>query len=119
MFLYDNHSIKNIMTRLTEDQIESIRSDILLDLLKRRKIGNSHTSFDNIQKGFPSDQRRDVKSIAEDLLNERFLIPKPTGYGREVSINPSRISEILEMPLINQACNDDPFLEQRIKKYLK
>lgn len=106
------------MGRLSEDQIESIRCDILIDLLKRRKIGKSHTSFDNIQKGFPSNLRKDVKSIAGDLINEDFLNHKPTGYGEEVSINSSRILQILEMPKIVKACNDDPFLEKRIRKYL-
>lgn len=105
------------MIKLNGDEIERIKCDILLDLLKKRKIGKSHTSFDNIQKGFPKNQRKSVKSIAQDLLTEGFLISKATGYGTEVSINPTKISEIIEMRLIVNACNDDPFLKKRIKKF--
>lgn len=103
---------------VTEEEIEDIRAGILLDLLKRRKIGKSHTSEDNITKGFPKSQKGIVKQVRDDLINEDFLSCKPTGYGRECSINPKKIKEIMNMPKIKETFKNDPFLQKRIMVYL-
>ena len=58
------------------------------------KWGNSHTSFDNLPKGFPTHLRGDVKDIAKKLIKEKLLLSKPTSYGLEVSLNPKKKKEV-------------------------
>ncbi len=53
-----------------------------------------HTSFDNIPKGAPMHLRGKIKEAAKQLIKEGLLIPKPTGYGLEVSLNFQRKEEI-------------------------
>lgn len=104
---------------VTEDEIESIKADILLDLLKRGIIGKKHTSEDNIIKSFPKSQRGIVKTVRDDLKKKNILMCKPTGYGKEFSINPKAITKIMDMPKIKDNVKKDIFLEQRIKRYLR
>ncbi len=56
-----------------------------------------HTSFDNIPKGAPQHMRGRIKAVAEKLVGENYLIEKPTGYGREVSLNFERKNEIFDI----------------------
>lgn len=53
-----------------------------------------HTSFDNIPKGAPKHLRGKIKDAAEQLIKDGLLIPKPTSYGMEVSLNFDRKKEI-------------------------
>jgi hypothetical protein len=64
-----------------------IASAVVRKLAYMGKWGASHTSFDNLPKGFPSHIRGDVKHVAEKLIKQHILLAKPTSYGREVSLN--------------------------------
>lgn len=67
----------------------------ILDKLSRHGIwGARHTSFDNVPKGTPAHLRGKIKEVAEDLIKQGLIIPKPTGYGLEISLNFSRKEEI-------------------------
>jgi len=93
---------------------EELLSDIFLNLARINKWGKSHTSFDNIVKGFPKHIRGEVKkagkyamkkgyllndesSDSSFITNLRFEISKPTGYGKEVSLNPDKAEDIKEL----------------------
>jgi len=76
---------------------EEIRKSLLRKLVYLRKWGGSHTSFDNLPKGFPSHLRGEVKDIAKELIKKEFLLSKPTSYGIEVSLNPDKKKEIEEL----------------------
>jgi hypothetical protein len=39
----------------------------------------------------------DVKKALKNLIREGYVIPKTTGYGLEVSLNPRRIAEIRKL----------------------
>lgn len=67
---------------------------LLRKLFYLGKWGGSHTSIDNLPKGFPKHLRGEVKSIAQDLIKKNLLLAKPTSYGIEVSLNPERKKEI-------------------------
>jgi hypothetical protein len=67
---------------------------ILEKLYKLRYIGGRHTSEDNVIKGFPKHARGDIKKALKLLVREGYIIPKPTSYGLEVSLNPRTIGEI-------------------------
>ncbi len=83
-----------------------ILSDILFNLARLNKWGKSHTSFDNLTKGFPKHIRGDVKEIAKYAMKEGYLLSKPTSYGLEVSLNPDKSMEIKE---IIKKCHTNTF----------
>lgn len=76
---------------------EVIKKALLRKLFYMGKWGNSHTSFDNLPKGFPTHLRGDIKDIAKKLIKENLLLSKPTHYGLEVSLNPKKKKEIEEL----------------------
>ena len=82
---------------------EEIKGKILHKLTRLGKFKHSHTSIDNLPKGFPPDIRKRVKDMAKELKKERILFNKPTSYGEEVSINPEQKDKI--MNYINKFLN--------------
>ena len=74
--------------------MEQIKRALLRKLLYLGKWGHSHTSFDNLPKGFPKHLRGNVKKVAKELIKKGLLLTKPTEYGIEVSLNPERKGEI-------------------------
>jgi len=64
-------------------------------LTRLGKFSHSHTSIDNLPKGFPPEVRKRVKDMAKELKKERILFSKPTSYGEEVSINPALKEKII------------------------
>lgn len=66
---------------------ETIKGKILHKLSRLGKFKHSHTSIDNLPKGFPMEIRGRVKDMSKELKKERILLSKPTSYGEEVSIN--------------------------------
>lgn len=86
------------MDILTDEQIAA---RILQKLHRRGNWGASHTSFENIKKGFTQRDvgRRGAKrvdKIAMDLIKKGLVVSKPTGYGLEVSLNPGMRENILK-----------------------
>ena len=75
---------------------EEIKGKILHKLTRLGKFKHSHTSLDNLPKGFPTDARGRVKSLGEELIKERILFVKPTSYGKEISINLERKEKIMQ-----------------------
>jgi len=73
---------------------EEIKKSLLRKLFYIGKWGNNHTNIDNLPKGFPKHIRGDVKSLAKDLIKKNILLAKPTSYGLEISLNPSKKQEI-------------------------
>jgi len=67
---------------------------ILQSLFEKHIIGEKHTSEDNAIKCLPRDVRGDGKKAIKKLVKQGLVLPKPTGYGLEVSLNPARIREI-------------------------
>ncbi len=76
---------------------EEILKIILRKLVYLGKWGGSHTSIDNVPKGFPKEIRGRVKEVARELIKRGWLLSKPTSYGLEVSLNPEKKKEIEEM----------------------
>ena len=66
---------------------EEIKGKILHKLTRMGKFKHSHTSLDNMPKGFPSDLGGKVKEMAKELIKEEILFVKPAFYAKEVSIN--------------------------------
>jgi len=74
--------------------VPTLKAQILKKLRRRGNWGASHTAFDDLPKSMPKHLRGDAKDAAEDLITEGLLIPKQTGYGLHVSLNPQKKAEI-------------------------
>ena len=74
---------------------EEIKGKILHKLSRLGKFTHSHTSIDNLPKGFPPDIRGEVKKMAKELKKEGILSSKPTSYGEQVSINSAMKEKIM------------------------
>jgi hypothetical protein len=74
--------------------MELYKRAVLEKLYKLRYIGSRHTPEDNVIKGFPKHARKDIRKAVKALIREGYIIPKPTSYGLEVSLNPRMIAEI-------------------------
>ncbi len=74
--------------------ISKTEKAILQKMLFEHDIGGKHTSADNIPKGFPKNERGEVKKALKNLIREGYVMPKITSYGLEVSLNPRLIAEI-------------------------
>ena len=74
---------------------EQIKGKILHKLTRLGKFSHSHTSIDNLPKGFPPEIRKRVKDMGKELKKERILFSKPTHYGEEISINPTLKEKIM------------------------
>jgi len=74
---------------------EEIKGKILHKMSRMGKFHHSHTSIDNLQKGFPVEIRGRVKDTAKELKKEGILLSKPTSYGEEVSINSAYKDKIM------------------------
>jgi hypothetical protein len=77
--------------------LSKIEKKILKKMLDYRFIGEKHTSADNIPKGFAKHERGDVKGSLKSLIRNGYVLPKITSYGLEVSLNPQRLTEILQL----------------------
>jgi len=74
---------------------DEIKGKILHKLTRLGKFKHSHTSIDNLPKGFPKDIRGKIKSCVEELKKDRILFTKPTSYGKEISINTEKKEKIM------------------------
>lgn len=74
---------------------EEIKGKILHKLTRLGKFEHSHTSIDNLPKGFPKDIVGRVKDEINELIKEGILFAKPTSYGKEVSINIDKKERIM------------------------
>ena len=75
---------------------DEIKGKILHKLTRLGKFKHSHTSIDNLPKGFPPEIRGKVKFMVRELIKEEILFVKPTSYGQEVSINSERKDKIMD-----------------------
>jgi hypothetical protein len=80
---------------------DEVRATVLFKLHKRGNWGASRTAFDNLQKGFKDSDpgkrgAKRIDKVGSDLIRRGWIIPKPTGYGLQVSLNPRESEAILE-----------------------
>ena len=81
---------------------EEMKKALLRKLAKHGYWGGRHTSFDNLHKGFPKHLTKEVRKIAKELIKENILLPKPTSYGLEVSLNPRMKAEIERIIVVEE-----------------
>ena len=79
---------------------EQIIATIFDKLTRKRKWKGSHIPQDTVFKWISNKIKRDgkrVEILIDELIKNNFIISKPTHYGREISLNPEKSREILEI----------------------
>jgi len=69
--------------------IEEVRLAKGFVMYKLKSLGytsGKHTSIDNLPKSCPDELRPFVDEAIRELLRERLLLPKPTSYGKQVTM---------------------------------
>ena len=79
---------------------QEIKASILFKLYKRGNWGGSHTSFENLKKGFKEGDvgkggLKRVEKIARELIRAGLIISKPTSYGLQVSLKPRQNETVI------------------------
>jgi hypothetical protein len=79
---------------------EEIQARIALKLHRHGKWGASHTSFENLKKGFNmrdlgKDGAKRIDKIGKEMIKSRLIMSHPTSYGKEVSLNPRHSAELM------------------------
>ena len=74
-----------------------VEKRILENLLEKNIIGEKHTSEDNAVKCLPKHLRGEAKKTIKKLIRDGYVLPKPTSYGMELSLNPHRMAEIRQI----------------------
>ncbi len=77
--------------------VNPIQKTVLERMLKDTLIGGKHTAVENLKKGFPKHMRGEVEDEVHKLIKMGFILPKPTSYGMQVSLNPRMIEEIKQI----------------------
>jgi hypothetical protein len=67
---------------------------MLKKLLKKGKVGASHTHEDNVHRGVADHEKGLAKDAIELLYREGYFVPKPTATDPHVSIAPERVAEV-------------------------
>ncbi|NHI03702.1 hypothetical protein DYY67_0772 [Candidatus Nitrosotalea sp. TS] len=87
---------------MSEFTDEEIMARLVYKLYRRGNWGESHTSFENLKKGF--NQRnlgkkgfKRVDKIGEKMIKDGLLHPKSTKYGLEISLEYTRKNELIAL----------------------
>ena len=79
---------------------DEVKASIMFKLHRRGNWGASHTSFDNLQKGFKDADLgkhggKRAEKLAKELVRQGWILSHPTSYGLQVSLNPRNSGEIM------------------------
>ncbi len=92
---------------------EEIMARITHKLYRRGNWGESHTSFENLKKGF--NQRdlgkkglKRVDKVGEQMIKAGLLHSKQTKYGLEVSLEFTRKDELTD--IMKRVFHDDEYV---------
>lgn len=92
---------------------EEIMARIIHKLYRRGDWGESHTSFENLKKGF--NQRdlgkkglKRVDKAGEQMIKTGLLHSKQTKYGLEVSLEFTRKDELID--IMKRVFRDDEYI---------
>lgn len=79
---------------------EQVKAAILFKLHKRGNWGGSHTAIENLKKGWRDadlgkQSLKRIEKLTRELIRRGMIIPKPTHYGLQVSLNPKQNDAII------------------------
>lgn len=82
---------------MAEIPSEDIRAHIIWKLHIKRMYGGKHTAIESVAKGVPKHLSGSYVGVAKQLIREGLVLPKTTGYGLHISLNPRKTEEILRI----------------------
>ena len=75
-------------------EYDNVSKAILRKMFYDNRIGGRHLSFEDLQRGFPSHVKGNVKNRLKKLIRENLILHHPTSYGIQYSLNPHNLEEI-------------------------
>lgn len=88
-------------------------------MLSHGYVNERHTPIENARKGFKSNERKEVKKAMKELIKDDKIIRiKKTGHGVDVFIESQKVKDVINMPGISKFLQLNPFMRERLKKYL-
>ena len=78
-------------------EYDNVSKAILRKMFYDNRIGGRHLSFEDLQRGFPSHVKGNVKNRLKKLIRENLILHHPTSYGIQYSLNPQSLEEISEI----------------------
>jgi hypothetical protein len=79
---------------------EEIQSAILHQLFRKQKWMANHMAYDKVKKwvvaGLKGKNGKETDKNMKQLIKEGLVIPKPTSYGLEISLNIESREEIMK-----------------------
>ncbi len=79
------------------DDYIDFKKIILRKMFRLRIVGGKHTAIEHLTKGLPKHAVGEAKNAVKELMKKGLILPKPTSYGLQVSLNHERIDEICRM----------------------
>lgn len=70
---------------------------ILRKLFRHRIIGGKHTAIEHLTHSLPKHAIKEAKKSIEELIKKQMILTKPTSYGLQISLNPTKIKEIIQI----------------------
>ncbi|MCS4537357.1 MAG: hypothetical protein HYY67_00670 [Thaumarchaeota archaeon] len=77
--------------------MEELELTILRRLYGHGIIGARHAHIESVVRGMPKHLKGEAMKAVKELIKDGFIIPKPTGYGTQIALNPNRITEIRKL----------------------
>lgn len=75
-------------------EYDEVSKAILRKMFYDTRIGGRHLSLEDLQRGFPSHEKGNVKNRLKKLIKENLILHHPAGYGMQYHLNPQRTEEI-------------------------
>ncbi|MBI2127372.1 MAG: hypothetical protein HYU02_08710 [Thaumarchaeota archaeon] len=74
--------------------MDDLKLTILEKLYRAGIIGERHTTIESAVRGLPRHLKGDAMKAVKDLIKEGLIVPKPTSYGMQISLNPNKVKQI-------------------------
>ena len=70
------------------------QSFIIKYMISHNYVGHKQTTFENMVRHVPSNDKKIVKGALEELIRKGFVSTKRKHYGIHISLIPSKLEEI-------------------------
>lgn len=78
-------------------EYDDVSKAILRKMFFDTRIGARHLGLEDLKRGFPSHAKGDVETRLKKLVKENLVLQHPTSYGKQYSLNPQMISQIIKI----------------------
>lgn len=78
-------------------EYSSLEKSILSKMFMDTRIGARHLGEQDLCRGFPSHVKGNIPKALKKLIKEGLVNNHPTSYGKQYSLNPTKILKIREI----------------------